>query len=712
MHLPKPHTLQTKFISGLIFATLLLGVVFSLGFYIHMRNVLEEEVRDKARLIFTHVDSIQHYVRDILRPVMYASLPDSFVLQAMSSSYISRKIMAPVNVSGDGTIYRRVAIDARNPDYEANEVEQNLINFFRKDEKITLWQGYQLLGGEKYYVMSRPVRFDGECMYCHGDPLNAPKTLIDRYGNRGFGKQLGTIAGADFVAISVNSSVGRIEQTILTYFASFGFGALLFFFATNVLFRVLVVNNLKRLQNAFRKNVSEEAEVALLQGIDQEDEVEGLVESIEQMNQHLFDAKVQLQDYAENLRKMVADRTRALSREVEARQKDVQLFVQILENMISSRTRGELWRSTLPQICRRFQAKRIIYICTMGSQDSFVWPEGDVLPQIPANMVEILTGSSCILQGASIFVPVESSSGNAEGLLGLYWASESEAAQHDRNVLMAIGRQLGSSADNLTAIDSLLRQMNVLQTIVEGISDPLVLLDAGCTILTVNDAARQLSLELSHGQRNDGNILPYFFAERDRCPPLKTAISAAQPHLREVTLAEQRSFSLCLYPVSGQDGTVDRIVLYARETTVEKRMQAQVWQAEKMATVGKLTAGLAHEINNPLGVILCYTGLLRQAITDEQQAADLGVIERHTRQAQRVLQDLLNFARPKAADSGCSDACGVLLSIKKVFFHSGWKKGGETGTRYPLKPGGGPYRRGRIGAGGEQPDYQRPGCHS
>ena len=676
MHIPRPSKIQTKFFSGLLIAIIALGILFSSGFYLHMRNVLEEEVRDKARLIFMHVDSIQHYVRDVLRPTMYERLPAAFIIQAMSSSYISRKIMAPVNDTHDGTIYRRVAIDARNPEYEANAHERELINHFRGNDGNDLWQGYKQIQGERYYLMVRPVRFDESCMYCHGASGDAPPELIERYGSRGFGKELGAIAGVDFVGISVHSSVGRVKSTILTYFVLFAFLTLLLFFTTNLLFKILVVNNLKRLNSVFRRNITDAEGAALLQKLEQDDEIEELVDGMEHMSEHLFEARSQLQNYAENLRKMVEERTRDLSHEVEARRADVHLFVRVLEDMRKSSSRAELWRSALPQICRRYGAKNITYVCTMGVQHSFVWPESDALPYFPEDFVEILTGGICIHRGARVYVPVESGSGNAEGLLCLCWDNEIEAGRHDRNVLQALGRQLGTVAENLTAIDGLLRQMNVLETIVEGITEPLTLMDmANGSMLTVNQAARRLSTELSAGDHADGNILPILcdLGSVD-FQTMLDAVRRGKADQREITIPSGRSFSVYMYPVGNRSGSTDQIVVYIRETTTEKRMLLQAWHSEKMATVGKLTAGLAHEINNPLGVILCYTGLLAKSIDDSQQAADLQIIERHTRQAQRVLQKLLNFARPKAAGSGVADACAVVASVVEVFSVQAAKK--------------------------------------
>lgn len=105
-------------------------------------------------------------------------------------------------------------------------------------------------------------------------------------------------------------------------------------------------------------------------------------------------------------------------------------------------------------------------------------------------------------------------------------------------------------------------------------------------------------------------------------------------------------------------------VIIIQDITDYKHLQETIWQREKFVAMGQVAAGVAHELNTPLGNILGYTQLLSAKGDDPQRRAHYETIIRDEAQrCSRIVSDLLNFARRDKCEG---DACDINQVIEDV----------------------------------------------
>jgi two-component system NtrC family sensor kinase len=105
-------------------------------------------------------------------------------------------------------------------------------------------------------------------------------------------------------------------------------------------------------------------------------------------------------------------------------------------------------------------------------------------------------------------------------------------------------------------------------------------------------------------------------------------------------------FSVNLSPMRDEQGGVTSLVVVMTDVTDAATLQSKLMHAEKMAAVGQLVSGVAHEVNNPLTAILGFADLLMEnPELPESARKDMRVILQEAQRTKQIVQNLLSFAR-------------------------------------------------------------------
>jgi PAS domain S-box-containing protein len=101
-------------------------------------------------------------------------------------------------------------------------------------------------------------------------------------------------------------------------------------------------------------------------------------------------------------------------------------------------------------------------------------------------------------------------------------------------------------------------------------------------------------------------------------------------------------------PMLDTEGKPAGVIISVRDVTTEKKLEQQIIQSERLAAMGQMIGGFAHELNNPLTSILGMTELLQDTETNEGNRKQLVSLHQQARRAAEIVQNLQYFARPPA----------------------------------------------------------------
>lgn len=243
-------------------------------------------------------------------------------------------------------------------------------------------------------------------------------------------------------------------------------------------------------------------------------------------------------------------------------------------------------------------------------------------------------------------------------------------------IMGAIVVALGSGAlffllviQNVYALDrSLKKTRDLNRQIISAMADGLIGLDPDGRIVVANPLARSL---LHLGDGDIGGLALNHFLNLDLTGIGQTLSSGKAIINREISYQAPTGgtipLSISATPIAGQGENKQGVVVLVRDLRKIKQLEAEVRRSENLATIGRLAAGVAHEVRNPLSSIRGFAGYLATVLKNrpkEKECAEIMVSE--VDRINQVISELLSLSRLRTPEMTPNSVAEVLAHVKAL----------------------------------------------
>jgi two-component system, NtrC family, sensor kinase len=284
--------------------------------------------------------------------------------------------------------------------------------------------------------------------------------------------------------------------------------------------------------------------------------------------------------------------------------------------------------------------------------------------------------------GIHYFVPCVSKEGAIAVMALGRKASAEPLSSEDMALLSAVAAQAATALENgrlyrqlRTKADEVERMRQFSENIVESLNDGLAVLDRNGRVVRWNRRFEEL-----YGIRHEdavGRPLDDLFDAAVVGMIRSTSEDAPEGvTYYRVPLATRHDpvrrllVNIAATPLRDGNGKIAGTIVIAEDISSRVQLEEQLQISEKMASIGLLAAGVAHEVNTPLTGISSFTQMLLEGATeDDPKTKVLEKIERQTFRAAKIVNGLLNLARPAQVDSGPCDINAVINDVLSLLEH-------------------------------------------
>jgi len=285
--------------------------------------------------------------------------------------------------------------------------------------------------------------------------------------------------------------------------------------------------------------------------------------------------------------------------------------------------------------------------------------------------------------GLHCFVPCVSEEGTIAVLALGAKTSGAPLSSEDVTLLAAVAGQVATAIENGRLYTQLqvkasevdrIRKFN--ENIVESLNDGLVVLDLEDRVLRWNAA-----LERTYGVTHDTalgeplwDLFDASFTERLQRArsehSLGTTLYRVLLTSRHADERRQLLVNVAIAPLRTPEGDTAGTLVILEDITARVQLEEQLQLSDKMASIGLLAAGVAHEVNTPLTGISSFTQMLLKGMEPGDPRTELlEKIEHQTFRAAKIVNGLLNLSRPGRSDAGPVDVNAVINDVLALLEH-------------------------------------------